>query len=285
MTYEKMLPSHKSFPQLLKKIQGPPKQLFWTGNDLSLLMEQPRLAIVGSRKVSPYGKQVTLQLARELAGYGVVIVSGLALGVDALAHRGALEAGGKTIAVLPCSLDAIYPASHNALARQIVDNGGTLISEYAPDTPFLFKYNFVARNRLISGLSNAVLITEAAKRSGSLHTATFALEQGRDVLVVPGNIDSPTSVGTNNLIKIGATVVTSVDDVLQVLNIKPKKAGLPRKGSTPAEQTILDLLAGGIHEGNQLLVASGLTTAEFNQTITMMEILGLIKAGGANTWY
>ncbi len=273
-------------PEPLRGIPDVPKQLFWAGNSLQPLLGRPRVAIVGSRKVSPYGREVTGLFARQLAEQGVVVVSGLALGVDGLAHRGALEAGGLTIAVLPCSLDRLYPAMHQRLGREISENGGCLVSEYDASDTFVYKYNFVARNRIISGLSDAVLITEAAEDSGSLHTADFALQQGREVLVVPGNINSPTSRGTNNLIKIGATPVTDVLDVLRALNIEPDSAvKLKRKAGTPAEQMVLDLIDSGVHEGETLLRRARLPPAAFNQALTMLEINGQVRAGGANTWF
>ena len=285
MTYQTILKNHTDFPDCLRQMKDPPGQLHWTGQPLAGWLERPRVAIVGSRRVSAYGRQVTLQLASELAQAGIVIISGLALGVDALAHQGALEAGGTTVAVLPCSLDTIYPAHNERLGKQILTQGGTLVSEYSPDMPYMNKYNFVARNRIISGLADAVLITEAALDSGSLHTADFALQQGREVLVVPGNITSPTSAGTNNLLKIGATPVTGAQDVLQALGIAVTSIKASRTGSTPAEQTILDLMADNIHEGDQLLQASQLPTDVFNQSLTMLEIMGKITAGGANRWY
>lgn len=286
MQYQTYLENGNLLPAQLSTIHDPPKQLYWSGNSLSPLMKLPRVAIVGSRKVSPYGKEVTIRLANELAKQGVVIVSGLALGVDGLAHRGALEANGRTIAVLPCNLERLYPAMHQRLGKEIAEKGGCLVSEYGADDPFVYKYNFVARNRIISGLSDAVLITEAAEDSGSLHTAEFALQQGREVLVVPGNITSATSKGTNNLLKIGATPVTDVADVLRALNIEPARNTVTkRKGSTAAEQTVLDLIAAGVNQGEALLQQANLPAATFNQTLTMLEINGLVRAGGANTWY
>lgn len=285
MDYSELSMTDPRYPDILRHISDPPKQLFWAGQALDSFMSRPRLAIVGSRKVSAYGRQVTLQLSRDLAGYGIVIVSGLALGVDAIAHRGALEAGGQTIAVLPTSLDALYPVNNAGLGRRIVANGGTLASEYPRGSPFQFKYNFVARNRIISGLSDAVLITEAAADSGSLHTAEFALQQGREVLVVPGNITSPTSQGTNQLLKMGATPVTEALDVLRIFGLEPTTAKLKKQGGNPAEQTLLNLLSAGVHEGETLLIDSGLPIADFNQALTMLEINGQVQSGGADTWY
>ncbi len=285
MTYERLLLHDTDYPDLLRHMKDPPAQLHYAGQPIASWLQRPRVAIVGSRKLSNYGRHVTLQLAAELAQAGVVIISGLALGVDALAHQGALEAGGTTVAVLPCSLDKLYPATNERLGKRIVAAGGTLISEYPRGAPYMNKYNFVARNRIISGLADAVLITEAALDSGSLHTAEFALQQGREVLVVPGNITSPTSAGTNNLLKAGATPITSVQDVLRVLQIEDGGPKPQRRGSTAAEQTILDLLDSDVHEGDQLLQASQLPTDVFNQSLTMLEITGKITAGGANSWY
>ncbi|MCA9324731.1 DNA-processing protein DprA, partial [Candidatus Saccharibacteria bacterium] len=242
-----------SIPEQLQRLPQPPKQLFVEG-PLEALLSSPCVAIVGSRKVSPYGRQVTELFARTLAERGVVIVSGLAFGIDSIAHRAALEAGGKAIAVLPTPLDRIYPASHRQLAADILERGGALVSEYAPDDD-TYRSSFVARNRLIAGLADATLIPEAALKSGSLHTARFTLELGKDVLAVPGNITSPVSEGTNNLIRVGATPITSVGDLLFALNL-PVNAPQKPKGQTPAEQTILDLLAAGVCDGAELLQQS-----------------------------
>lgn len=282
MDCKKLTLSSPSFPEMLRSIPSAPKQLYTTAANLPELLAKPRVAIIGSRNVTPYGKEVTLRLSEELARQGVVIVSGLALGVDSLAHQAALDAGGTTIAVLPGPIEKIYPASHFHLAMQIVKQGGALISEYPAGTP-IFKQNFIARNRLIAGLADAVLITEAAEKSGSLHTARFALEQGRDVLAVPGNITSPNSVGANNLIKAGAFPVTGPDDVLRIIGIEPAE---PRevKGRTAEEDLLLGLLQDGITDGEELLARSGLAVPVFNQTLTMLEISGKIRSLGANRW-
>lgn len=285
MDYQLYDTAGQAVPGILATIPDPPKQLYWAGGSLDRLLDRPRVAIVGSRRISAYGRRVTARLAEELARHGVVIISGLALGVDAVAHRGALDAGGATIAVMPCSLEKLYPAYNTKLGQNIYQAGGTLVSEYGPESLFTYKYNFVARNRLIAGLADAVLITEAAEKSGSLHTAQFALEQGREVLVVPGNIDSPTSAGTNNLLKIGATPVTNVDDILRAIKAETQTMARPsRQSSTPNEQVVLDLLDTGLHDGESLLEHSNLPTAEFNRTLTMLEIHGLIRATGNNTW-
>lgn len=270
-------------PDRLKQIPDPPKQLFTKGTPLEELLTHPCLTVVGSRKVTPYGREVTNRLVTEVAQAGVVIVSGLAYGVDAIAHRAALEAKGLTIAVLPTNLDKIHPASHRQLAQEIIGKGGALVSEYPPDS-LIQKWNFVQRNRIASGLSQAVLITEAGPKSGTLHTAEFALEQGREVLAVPGNITSPNSVGTNSLIKAGATPVTTADDIFQALGVTPPQTKSAPKGDTPAEQAILGLIYQDVRDGQQLLIQSKLEVSQFNQTLTMLEITGKVRPIGADQW-
>jgi len=284
MKIHKITPKDNAYPERLHNIASPPKILFYVGAPLDQLAERPVIAIVGSRNISPYGRRVTIDLARALAERDITIVSGLAMGVDAIAHHAVVEAEGKAIAILPSGLDRIYPASNHALAKQILSTRGTLLSEY-PEGTEPFKQNFVARNRIIAGLANAVLITEAAEKSGSLHTANFALEQGKEVLAVPGNITSPLSVGTNNLIKSGAVPVTRVEDILFALNIAAEK--LPKREVAAAnkeEQIVLKLLTAGVSDGTELLTQSALGTALFNQTLTMMEITGKIKAVGNGKW-
>jgi DNA processing protein len=272
----------KDYPEILRSIPAEPKKLFVIG-DLSALLELPRLAVVGSRKVTPYGRAVTNKLAREAAEQGIVIVSGLALGVDGLAHEAALEANGKTIAVLPSGLDKIYPATHHNLAKRILEQGGALVTEY-PEKSEPFKSNFLQRNRIISGLSDGILIPEAAARSGSLNTANHALEQGRTVMAVPGNITSLLSSGTNNLIKAGAVPVTELSDILAALGLDQRQTQLDVLGKTEDETTILQLIAYGTSDASELLIISKLSPATFNQTLTMLEITGKIRPIGAGHW-
>lgn len=283
MNVKKLTLTSAEYPESLRHISSPPKQLFVLG-DLQSLLEAPRVAVVGSRKVTPYGRAVTEMLAGELAAKGIVIISGLALGVDAVAHRAALDAGGKTLAVLPTSLDNIYPSVHRDLARKIVSSGGVLVSEYDTGMPGL-KKNFIERNRLVSGLSDAVLITEAAQKSGTLHTANFALEQGRTVLTVPGNITSAGSEGTNNLIKSGALPVTETADIFEALHLTPKdlQRQLPL-GTNAAEQAILDHMQAGISDATALMHAAGMDAAEFSRTLSMLEISGRVVPLGAGQW-
>lgn len=283
MLVKKLTLDADNFPDILRNIPQPPEVLYVKGGEVNELLRYPLVTVVGTRKVSAYGREVTTKLVADLARAGVGVVSGLAIGVDGLAHRAALEAGAPTIAVLPCGLDRVYPGSHAGLAKQILEKGGALISEY-PLKATPYKLNFIERNRIASGLGRVLLITEAAEKSGTLHTARFALEQGREVLAVPGNITSPGSSGTNNLIKSGATPVTSAEDVLHVLGLEPAAAKQTPKSSDPNEQALLDLLASGMSDGSQLLAESKLDVSQFNQSLTMLEIRGHIRPLGGNHW-
>lgn len=218
MEIHELVPGEKYYPSQLFTIPQPAYKLYAIGN-LEILKFKS-LAVVGSRAVTSYGRQVTTQLVTEAAWSSIPIVSGLALGVDSVAHRAALDAGGRTIAVLPGGIERIYPASHQRLAEQIVRQGGTLISEH-PGKLKPHPYHFIARNRIIAGLAHATLITEAAKKSGSLHTAQFALEQGKEVLAVPGSIFSTFSVGTHGLISQGAQITTNIEQILNLFAITP----------------------------------------------------------------
>lgn len=271
------------YPERVRQMADPPKRLYVRGENIASILQRPKVAVVGSRKVTPYGKSATLELVGELARAGVVIVSGLAIGIDGIAHRAALEAGGLTIAVLPTSIEQIYPASHTNLAQQIVQQGGALCSEYAPSDP-IYKTNFLARNRIVAALADVLLVTEAAQKSGTLHTARFALEQGKDVMAVPGNINSPTSVGTNNLLKSGASVASCAEDVFHILGVQPEAHKITPQRGNPHEQQIIELLSQGIGDGAALMAASGLQAPVFNQALTMLEISGAIRALGNNTW-
>lgn len=284
MKVKKVSLHDNSYPERLREISSPPKTLYYLGAEPHSWTARPSVAIVGSRNITPYGRAITEKLASQLAERGITIVSGLALGVDAVAHAAAIAAGGAHIAVLANGLDKIYPASNTNLARKLLASGGTILSEYPETTPS-FKQNFVARNRIVAGLADVLLITEATEKSGTLHTARFALEQGRDVLVVPGNITSPNSVGCNNLIKSGALPVTSVDDILFALHAENlTETTRVHSGDTEEEQAILDLLYQGISDGHALLVQSNLSTEGFTQTLTMLELTGKIHALGNNHW-
>ena len=205
----------KNYPQALTEIDSSPLLLYFKGNIKNL---EPALAIVGSRKMTPYGKEIAERFAMELASMGICIISGLARGVDTTAHWGAIRGGGKTVAVLGCGLDTLYPPENTKLAQEIVSLGGALISEYPLGYPPL-KNNFPARNRIISGLAKGVLVVEGAARSGTLSTASQAAEQGRAVFAVPGPIYSPNSAAPHFLLKNGAIPVTSLGDILEEMGM------------------------------------------------------------------
>jgi DNA processing protein len=212
--------------------------LFVRGDEDLDLLERPVVAVVGARSCSPYGASVSRMLGRELAASGLVVVSGLARGVDGEAHRGALEPGGATIAVLGCGIDRVYPAAHTELARRVAENG-LIVSEYAPGVEPA-PWRFPARNRIIAGLAAATVVVEARERSGALITADLALEEGREVFAVPGEITSALSAGTNALLRVGATALTSSADVLEAFGLA---AAAPREIalSAPAELVLARL--------------------------------------------
>lgn len=275
-------PQDYDFLQIIDTIAIPPKKLYFIGRIPS--ERTPTVAIVGTRRPTVYGKEVTHQLAYDLASRGITIISGLALGVDSIAHRATLEAGGTTLAVLANGLDQIYPATHRQLAKDIVKSGGAIVSEYEPDVE-PHRFRFLERNRIVSGFADAVIVTEAAIRSGTLSTVAHALEQGKEVFVVPGNITSPLSAGCNNLIKQGAHPITSADDVLEIIapDLLNPQVSLAL-GNNPLESKIISLLQSGIRDGDQLQNKSGVTASEFSQSLTMMEINGIIRALGGNQW-
>ena len=272
------------YAEILRGVSPPLRKLYWAGADLGEIIAKPRVAIVGSRKATNYGRTITQDLAGKLARSDVVIISGLAFGVDSYAHKAALEAGGCTIAVLPSSLEEIYPASHYNLADQILKNGGALVSEYPPKTD-VRKENFIARNRIVSALADVLVITEAAKNSGSLHTARFALEQGKTVMAVPGNINNPISEGCNNLIKSGAIPVTDVSDIFFALKIKPQASMTAKdfQGSA-AEQMVFGLITDGVQDQEALALQSNMSVPEISSTLTILELRGYIRPTGGGSW-
>lgn len=282
MNVNKLKLDEPDYPQILTNLSSPPKELFYLGEKPETWLAKPKVAIVGSRRVTPYGRTITNRIAGELARQGVVIISGLAYGVDIAAHQAALGANGLTVAVLGTSLDNIYPAAHANIAERIMLRG-TVISEYPPSTPG-FQSNFIARNRIVSGLCDVLLITEAAVNSGSLHTARFALEQGKTVMAVPGNITSPMSEGANNLIKSGAVPVTSADDVLFALKLTPASTRKTSFKGSEAERRILECISLGVTDQEELSAGAGLSGAQLASALTMLEIEGHIRAAGAGNW-
>ncbi len=283
MNINKVLPDKHKYLQIITTIAKPPKLLYYCGT----LPERrvPTVAIVGTRKPTSYGKEVTYQIAGGLAQKGVVIVSGLALGVDGIAHAAALDAGGNTIAVLPCGLPKIYPSSHRSLAERILKSGGALVTEYDTDSTISYQSNFLERNRIVAGLADAIIITEAAARSGTLNTAAHALAQGKDVFVVPGNITSPMSTGCNALLKQGANITTCAEDILEQIapNLLTSQGSLPL-GTTPIETAILAQLQAGIRDADEIQRTTNIEPVELMTALTMLEISGTIRSLGANQW-
>lgn len=282
MKINKISPDKNSFTQILTSIAVVPHTLYYTGELPAARI--PTIAVVGTRRPTAYGTEVTTRLAGDLAKRGVIIVSGMALGVDGLAHRAALQAGGTTIAVQANGLDRLYPASHRQLGADILANGGAILSEYEPGTPS-YPNQFLERNRIVSGLSDGILITEASARSGTLNTAHHALEQGKEVFVVPGNITSPLSSGCNALLRQGATPVTRVEDILEVLAPELLTAQTQLAlGDNPLQTTIIKLLQSGVRDGDELQRKAEANASDFTRELTMMEIGGHIRALGANQW-
>ncbi len=259
-------------PELLRQIHDPPRTLFLRGSASVDVLEQAAVAIVGARACSPYGSQVARMLGRELAAAGLVVVSGLARGVDGEAHRGALEAGGMTVAVLGCGIDCDYPAAHAELARRICERG-LIVSEYEPGVEPA-PWRFPARNRIIAGLAAATVIVEARERSGALITADFALEDGREVFAVPGEITSTLSTGTNRLLGQGATPLTAADDVLELFGL----AALQRPAAPPLgpnAASVVKRLTDGAASADELARATGLAPGPLAAALAELELAGL----------
>ncbi len=265
--------SAAEFPRLLRAIHDPPAALFLRGAGGPEILSRPAVAIVGARACSPYGSQVSRRLGRELAAAGVVVVSGLARGVDGEAHRGALEAGGLTVAVLGCGIDRDYPAAHRGLARGIAERG-LIVSEYEPGVEPA-PWRFPARNRIIAGLCQASVIVEARERSGALITADFALEEGREVLVVPGEITSALSAGTNALLKLGAAPLTDSSDLFEALGLEPPgPASPPELGETAG--AVLVRLRDGAVSADELARTIPLEPGPLAAALAELELAGVV---------
>lgn len=272
----------EAYPKRLKEIELPPPVLYLQGE---LLPDDFwSVAIVGTRRVTAYGRQVTEELAGFLANRGITIISGLARGVDAVAHQKALKTGGRTIAVLGSGVDVIYPPEHRGLADQITRQGA-ILSDYAPGTP-PDGVNFPPRNRIISGLSMAVVVIEAGETSGALITASFAADQGREVFAVPGSIHAPQSKGTNRLIEQGAHPLLSPQDLLDSLNLGKVDVQREVRHSLPADETearVLDLLGKEALHVDEICQRSGLAIEAVSAALVMMELKGLVQqVGGMN---
>jgi len=268
-----------AYPVRLKEIYDYPPILYIRGRLTAA--DEWCLAVVGTRRATAYGRQVTEEIVTDLARNNITIVSGLARGIDSVAHQTALDAGGRTIAVLACGLDVIYPAENLNLARRIIENGA-LVSEY----PLGIKpkpEHFPRRNRILSGMSLGVLVTEAGEGSGALITADLALEQNRDVLAIPGSILSPASRGTNNLIQQGAKLVQNCQDILEELNLRAVSQQLEFKEIIPGsetESTLLKRLSAEPTHIDSICVGSGLPVATVSSTLAMMELKGLVRSVG-----
>ena len=269
----------EAYPQRLKEIEQPPPVLYLRGE---LIPEDTwAVAIVGTRRVTPYGRQITEEIASFLAANSVTVVSGLARGVDALAHNAALKAGGRTLAVLGSGVDRIYPPENRTLAGNIFEHGAVL-SDYAPGTP-PESSNFPPRNRIISGLSMAVVVIEAGETSGALITAEFAADQGRDVFAVPGNILAPQSKGTNKLIQQGAHPLLSANDILQVLNLTHVGQHKAARKALPADEVEAKLLAAMGEEPlhvDDIRNQTDLPVEKVSATLVMMELKGMVRQVG-----
>ena len=264
----------EKYPKRLLNIQQPPLVLYVKGE----LKENPAVAVVGSRRCSSYGRSVAYRLGKFLSENGITVVSGLALGIDSAAHRGALSGGGNTVAVLGSAIDMVYPLENRPLAEKIVEKGGAVVSEFPLGTKARKEF-FPRRNRIVSGLSDCVVVVEAAERSGTFITVNYALEQGKDVLAVPGSIDSPFSKGTNRLIKEGAPPLT---DFKEIFEIVPQLKKAKEKKEIPEELSeIYSLLLEKPLTADQIAQITERNPQEISVILTKLELKNLVKREGA----
>jgi DNA processing protein len=261
-----------AFPHGLAAIFDPPPGLFLRGAAPLDLLDAPAVAVVGARSCSPYGRHVARMLGRELAAAGLVVLSGMARGIDGEAHRGALDAGGRTVAVLGCGVDRDYPAAHRDLARQICEQG-LVVSEYAPGVEPA-PWRFPARNRVIAGLAAVTIVVEARERSGALITADLALEEGREVFAVPGEITSGLSTGTNRLLALGATPLTQVEDVMRTFGIEPADASAPDVSASAGQ--VLTRLRDSPASADELARATDLDAGALAAALSELEVAELV---------
>lgn len=271
-----------AYPQRLKEIEQPPPVLYIRGDYLP--DDLFAVAIVGTRRVTAYGRQITEELASYLASNGITVVSGLARGVDAIAHQGALKTGGRTIGVLGSGVDKIYPPEHRQMADRMMEQGA-IVSDYAPGTP-PDASNFPPRNRIISGLSLAVVVVEAGETSGALITAEFAAEQGREVFAVPGSILAPQSKGTNKLIQKGALPLLSINDLMQALNLTRMGDHKAARKILPADQTearLMNILGAEPLHVDEIRNQTELPIEKVSAALALMELKGMVRqVGGMN---
>ena len=272
----------EAYPQRLKEIDQPPPVLYVRGDYLP--DDLFAVAIVGTRRVTAYGRQITEELAAFLAANGITVISGLARGVDAVAHQTALKSGGRTIGVLGSGVDKIYPPEHRAMAEKMMEQGA-ILSDYAPGTP-PDASNFPPRNRIISGLSLAVVVIEAGETSGALITAEFAAEQGREIFAVPGSILAPQSKGTNKLIQNGALPLLSVHDLMQALNLTRMGEQKAARKIIPADETearLMDVLGEEPRHVDEIRNQTALPIEKVSATLALMELKGMVRqVGGMN---
>ena len=272
-----------NYPRYLREIPTAPPVLYQAGDILEI--DQWAVAVVGTRRLTAYGRQVTRELVSGLVRNNITVVSGLARGIDAIAHKTALEAGGRTLAVLGSGIDCIYPPENRTLAKEIMNGQGAILSEYALGVQPEAK-NFPPRNRVISGLSMGVVVVEAGQKSGALITTNYAVDQNREVFAVPGPINSPASKGPNKLIQEGAKLVTSVDDILEELNLQmvPERTAVQMALPESAEEALLlsHLSSQPIHV-DDLCRSTEMPSAMVSSTLTLMELKGMVQqVGGMN---
>ena len=290
MKINEIRPQDNEYLQILNFIALKPKLLYYYGNWPKKRIKT--VAIVGARKCTKYGEEVAYKLARALGEKGIIVISGLAYGIDSIAARGCLDGGGKTIAILGTEIERIYPREHISLANKIVEEGGVVASEYhLGDDLGQHRASFLFRNRIISALSDAVVVIEAREKSGSLNTAAHAIEQGKDLFAVPGDINRQTSQGCNRLIMSGANPFLSVEDFLKYLipsnkvrSKKAKEAQISLFASNNDEHAIMQLLSEDIRDGDIVMDRLNMDASTFNQSITMLEIKGAVRSLGANYW-
>ena len=307
MDIKTVLTSDSKYLNRLNYLKNPPEKLYYYGKIPELIGESspnPRfpsegvgrpktVAIVGARKMTAYGETWAFRFAKELAELGVIIVSGMAIGIDSAAHRGALAGNGRTVAFLGTPIDKIYPAENQRLFEEILAQDGCVLSELTVGAKYYPRTTFLNRNRLIAGISDAVIIIEADERSGSLNTASHALEQGVPVFALPGDVTRQMSKGCNQLFNKGASAITCVEDVLSVIftgSIKhQKQQKIELFGSTPDETEVLKMIVEGLTSGEEMIAKlrekdPDFDVSRFNVAITTLEIRGVVKREYGNQW-
>jgi DNA processing protein len=262
------------YPKMLREIKDPPKKLYFKGDWDESIFENC-LSVVGSRRITTYGKTITNNLISQIANAGITIVSGFMFGVDAYSHRAAVEAGRRTIAVMPCGIDVIHPAYQKDLYEAILENNGLILSELKGNHPPA-AWTYPRRNRIVAGLSQATLVVEAAEKSGTLITANLTREYNRKLFAVPGPLTSKTSIGTAKLIKEGAEIVTSADDILKFFNMTKKAGNILNNKLDSLEQRILEQLDYESLEVDSLARALNISVSDLGKALSLMEIKGIL---------